>query len=70
MPNCKPKFKPHPEITMGTNDKTNIPFMPNLTITSLMEVSKRTPTNGAKTKSKTKKRKMMILGKPTLSIML
>jgi hypothetical protein len=70
MPNCKPKFKPQPDFTIGTNDKINIPFMPILTITSLMEVSKRTPTNGVKLKSKTKKRKIIIRGKPTLSIIL
>src|SRR5665648_1227949 len=65
IPNCKPKFNPQPDFTMGTNDKTNIPFIPNLTITSLMEASKRITTTGAKIKSKTKKKKMINLSKKT-----
>lgn len=68
IPSGSPKFRPHPDCTMGTIARTKTPFMPNLTRVSLIDESIRTFTNGARTKRDNKNRAMMALGHPMSAI--
>ena len=48
MPSGKPKFKPHPECTIGTIESTKMPFQANLLKTFDNNVDILFPETGAK----------------------